>query len=66
MVSKSILIPILLLKSAIETAIYDALGKKLNVSVDTLLGRIIRNELGVAWTLASYDTQRDIASHQSD
>ena len=51
-------------KSAIETALYDALGKKLNVSVGTLLGGIVRNELGVAWTLASGDTQRDIAEAQ--
>jgi muconate cycloisomerase len=51
-------------KSAIETALYDALGKKLNVSVGTLLGGIVRSELGVAWTLASGDTQRDIAEAQ--
>jgi muconate cycloisomerase len=51
-------------KSAIETALYDALGKTLNVSVGTLLGGIVRSELGVAWTLASGDTQRDIAEAQ--
>lgn len=51
-------------KSAIETALYDALGKKLNVSVGTLLGGIVHNELSVAWTLASGDTQRDITEAQ--
>jgi muconate cycloisomerase len=51
-------------KSAIETALYDALGKKLNVSVGTLLGGIVHKELGVAWTLASGDTQRDISEAQ--
>ena len=51
-------------KSAIETAIYDALGKKLGVSIGTLLGGNIHKEIGVAWTLASGDTQRDIDEAQ--
>lgn len=51
-------------KSAIETALYDALGKQLGVPVATLLGGVIQHELGVAWTLASGDTQRDIAEAQ--
>src|SRR5690606_29363276 len=48
-------------KSAIETALYDALGKRLGVPVSTLLGGAVHKKVGVAWTLASGDTRRDIA-----
>lgn len=47
-------------KSAIETALYDALGKRLNLSVSQLLGGSLRKSLAVAWTLASGDTAKDI------
>ena len=47
-------------KSAIETALYDALGKRLNLSVSQLLGGSLRKSLPVAWTLASGDTAKDI------
>jgi muconate cycloisomerase len=47
-------------KSAIETALYDLLGKRLGVPVSALLGGAVRTRLPVAWTLASGDTQQDI------
>ncbi|MFB9129077.1 muconate cycloisomerase [Paraburkholderia dipogonis] len=47
-------------KCAIETALLDAQGKRLGVSVSTLLGGAVRKTLPVLWTLASGDTQRDI------
>lgn len=47
-------------KSALETALLDAQGKRLGVSVATLLGGAQHTHLPVLWTLASGDTQRDI------
>jgi muconate cycloisomerase len=47
-------------KSALETALLDAHGKRLGVSVSELLGGRQRERLPVAWTLASGDTARDI------
>lgn len=47
-------------KSAVETALYDALGKRLNLSMSQLLGGALRTSLPVAWTLASGDTAKDI------
>lgn len=48
-------------KSAVETALLDALGKRIGLPVSELLGGRQRNRLPVAWTLASGDTARDIA-----
>jgi muconate cycloisomerase len=48
-------------KCAIETALFDALGKRLNKSLSELLGGRFRDSLPVAWTLASGDTAQDIA-----
>ncbi|MCP8632961.1 muconate cycloisomerase family protein [Pseudomonas mosselii] len=48
-------------KSAIETALLDAQGKRLGLPVSELLGGRVRDSLEVAWTLASGDTARDIA-----
>ncbi|MEN5158581.1 muconate/chloromuconate family cycloisomerase [Achromobacter spanius] len=48
-------------KSALETALLDAQGKRLGVPVSELLGGRRRDRLPVAWTLASGDTTRDIA-----
>ncbi|HEY2023318.1 muconate/chloromuconate family cycloisomerase [Paraburkholderia sp.] len=48
-------------KSALETALLDAHGKRLDVSVSDLLGGRRRERLPVAWTLASGDTTKDIA-----
>ncbi|MBB2919379.1 muconate/chloromuconate family cycloisomerase [Cupriavidus alkaliphilus] len=48
-------------KSALETALLDAQGKRLGVPLATLLGGAVRTTLPVLWTLASGDTARDIA-----
>jgi muconate cycloisomerase len=47
-------------KSALETALLDAQGKRLGVPVSELLGGRRRDRLPVAWTLASGDTAKDI------
>lgn len=48
-------------KSAIETALLDIQGKRLGLPVSELLGGRVRDSLEVAWTLASGNTQTDIA-----
>jgi muconate cycloisomerase len=48
-------------KSAVETALLDAHGKRVGLPVSELLGGRQRDRLPVAWTLASGDTERDIA-----
>ncbi|KQX42096.1 MULTISPECIES: muconate/chloromuconate family cycloisomerase [Ensifer] len=48
-------------KSAVETALLDAHGKRLGLSISELLGGALRKRLAVAWTLASGDTAKDIA-----
>lgn len=48
-------------KCAIETALLDAQARRLNVPLSELLGGRLRDELPVAWTLASGDTSKDIA-----
>ena len=48
-------------KSALETALLDAHGKRLGVPVSELLGGRRRDRLPVAWTLASGNTATDIA-----
>ncbi|MCP3712308.1 muconate/chloromuconate family cycloisomerase [Paraburkholderia sp. CNPSo 3274] len=52
-------------KSALETALLDAQGKRLGVPVSELLGGRRRERLPVAWTLASGDTAKDIAEAES-
>ena len=47
-------------KSALETALLDAQGKRLGVPLATLLGGAVRTTLPVLWTLASGDTAKDI------
>jgi len=47
-------------KSAVETALFDALGQRTGLPVSELLGGRLRDRLPVAWTLASGDTQKDI------
>ncbi len=51
-------------KAGIETALLDAQGKRLNVSVSTLLGGAVNDNIGVLWTLASGDTSKDIEEAQ--
>ncbi|KQX01659.1 muconate cycloisomerase [Massilia sp. Root418] len=46
---------------AIETALYDAQARRLGVPLSSLFGGRVRDSLPVAWTLASGDTERDIA-----
>ena len=47
-------------KTAVETALFDALGQRTQLPVSELLGGRLRDSLPVAWTLASGDTARDI------
>ena len=48
-------------KSGIESALLDALGKRLGLPVSELLGGRVRDALPVAWTLASGNTEQDIS-----
>jgi len=48
-------------KSGIESALLDAHGKRLGLPVSELLGGRVRESLPVAWTLASGNTEKDIA-----
>ncbi|MEM8795179.1 MAG: muconate/chloromuconate family cycloisomerase [Pseudomonadota bacterium] len=47
-------------KAAIETALFDVLGKHLNVPVSTLLGGAVRSHVPVLWALASGDPVQEI------
>ena len=47
-------------KSAIETALFDAVGKTLNVPAVQLLGGAVRDSIPVLWTLASGDPGQEI------
>ncbi len=47
-------------KSAIESALFDAVGKTLNVPAVQLLGGAVRNSIPVLWTLASGDPEQEI------
>ncbi|AMB85859.1 muconate cycloisomerase [Pseudomonas agarici] len=47
-------------RSAVETALLDAQGKRLGLPVAELLGGRVRDGVEVAWTLASGDTVKDI------
>jgi muconate cycloisomerase len=48
-------------KCAVETALLDAMGRRLGVPISELLGGRRRDSLVVAWTLASGNTAKDIA-----
>jgi muconate cycloisomerase len=48
-------------KCAVETALLDALGRRVGLPVSELLGGRLRDRIPVLWTLASGDTGRDIA-----
>ncbi|WP_077963292.1 muconate/chloromuconate family cycloisomerase [Ensifer adhaerens] len=52
-------------KCAVETALLDAHGKRLGLSVGELLGGALHRRLPVAWTLASGDTAKDVAEAES-
>jgi len=47
-------------KSALESALLDAQGKRLGLPLSELLGGAVRPNLACLWTLASGDTGRDI------
>jgi muconate cycloisomerase len=47
-------------KSAIETALFDAVGKTLNLPAVQLLGGAVRDSIPVLWTLASGDPGQEI------
>jgi muconate cycloisomerase len=47
-------------KAAIETALFDAVGKTLGVSAVQLLGGAVRESMPVLWTLASGDPAQEI------
>ncbi len=47
-------------KAAVESALFDALGKTLGVPVAMLLGGVVRDRFPVLWTLASGDAGQEI------
>ena len=47
-------------KVAIESALFDAVGKTLNVPAVQLLGGAVRDSIPVLWTLASGDPEQEI------
>ncbi len=47
-------------KAAIETALWDALGRTLGLPVTTLLGGAVRDRVPVLWTLASGDPVQEV------
>lgn len=47
-------------KCAVETALFDAAGKRAGLPLSELLGGRIRDHIPVLWTLASGDTMKDI------
>ncbi|GGC11133.1 muconate cycloisomerase I [Marivita lacus] len=51
-------------KTAVEIALWDGLGKRLGVSVAHLFGGAVHDKLPVAWTLASGNSETDIAEAQ--
>jgi muconate cycloisomerase len=51
-------------KSAIESALFDAMGKRRGLPVHALLGGAIRKSMPVLWTLASGDSGQDIEEAQ--
>jgi muconate cycloisomerase len=48
-------------KCAIETALLDAMGKRVGLPISELIGGRARDRVPVVWTLASGDTATDIA-----
>lgn len=48
-------------KTAVEIALWDGLGKRLGVTVAQLFGGAVHEKLPVAWTLASGNSETDIA-----
>jgi muconate cycloisomerase len=51
-------------KTAVEIALWDGLGRRLGVPVSQLFGGAVHQKLPVAWTLASGNSDTDIAEAQ--
>ncbi|MFY0309342.1 muconate/chloromuconate family cycloisomerase [Leisingera sp. D0M16] len=51
-------------RTAVEIALWDGLGKRLGVPVSQLFGGVVHDRLPVAWTLASGNSETDIAEAQ--
>src|SRR3954471_14229810 len=47
-------------KAAIETALFDAVGKTLGLPASALLGGAVRDRISVLWTLASGDPGQEV------
>ncbi|HYZ39629.1 MAG TPA: hypothetical protein VE687_03270 [Stellaceae bacterium] len=47
-------------KAAIETALFDAVGKSFDLPAAVLLGGVVRDRIPVFWTLASGDPAQEI------
>ncbi len=52
-------------KAAIETALFDAVGKTLGIPAALLLGGVVRDRIPVLWTLASGDPAQEIAEAEA-
>jgi muconate cycloisomerase len=52
-------------KAAIETALFDAVGKMLGIPAALLLGGIVRDRIPVYWALASGDPEQEIAEAEA-
>jgi muconate cycloisomerase len=52
-------------KAAIETALFDAVGKTLGVPAALLLGGVVRDRIPVLWTLASGDADQEVAEAEA-
>lgn len=48
-------------KTAVEIALWDGLGKRLSLPVSQLFGGAVHSKMPVAWTLASGNSETDIA-----
>jgi muconate cycloisomerase len=48
-------------KCAVETALLDAMGRRVGLPISELIGGRLRDRIPVVWTLASGDTATDIA-----
>lgn len=52
-------------KAALETALFDAVGKTLGLPIAALLGGAVRTRFPVLWTLASGDPDQEIAEAEA-
>jgi muconate cycloisomerase len=52
-------------KAALETALFDAVGRTLNLPASALLGGAVRDSMPVLWTLASGDPDQEIEEAQA-